>query len=196
MTAEPLPAHDQVDVDELDERRRLEAEVRAAELAETGRPALEHPLPDGVSDTFTFTCPCEATVHVVGGVEQPHDCPLTDAQKQALRDLAAAEVDDQADDDQAAGADQPAQIDVLDLAQLILVGANNRLGERSAPPVEKQIALGQALATLELARWTRAQYALNQQMAGLAMQQAAQQQAVARGPAGIVVPHLAPSRRG
>jgi hypothetical protein len=42
-----------------------------------------------VTDTFTFTCECEATVNVVGGVQQPHDCPLTEDERQAIRDAAA-----------------------------------------------------------------------------------------------------------
>lgn len=50
-------------------------------------------LPEGVTDTFTFTCQCEATVSVVGGVQQPHDCPLTEAERQAIRDAAAEAFD-------------------------------------------------------------------------------------------------------
>lgn len=46
-------------------------------------------LPEGVTDTFTFTCECEGTISVVGGVQQAHDCPLTEAQRQAIRDAAA-----------------------------------------------------------------------------------------------------------
>lgn len=47
----------------------------------------------GVTDTFTFTCECEATVSVVAGTQQPHDCPLTEAERQAIRDTAAEAFD-------------------------------------------------------------------------------------------------------
>ena len=40
----------------------------------TDLPRLAHPLPDGVSDTFVCPCiDCGETLHVVGGVQQPHE---------------------------------------------------------------------------------------------------------------------------
>lgn len=34
-----------------------------------------------VSWTFSYTCPCSRTVHVVNGVEQPHICAPISAQQ-------------------------------------------------------------------------------------------------------------------
>jgi hypothetical protein len=145
-------------------------------------------LPAGVSDTFTFTCPCEATVHVAEGVEQPHDCPLSEAQRQALRDVAAAE--------QEATAEQPQGVDPLQLASMLLVNANNVLAKRgTGVPVERQIALAQAIATVELAQATRLAYQLNREMAQLAVNDRNAAIAKQAGPAGIVIPHLAPQGR-
>jgi hypothetical protein len=139
-------------------------------------------LPAGVSDTFTFTCPCEATVSVVDGQEQPHDCPLTEPERQAIRDAAAAELDDEQES-------QPQGVDPLQLASMLCVRANNVLARRpEGGPLERQIALAQAIATVELAQATRAQYQLNVQMAQLAVNDRNAAIAKASGPAGIVVP--------
>ena len=151
----------------------------------TEAPPSTTDLPDGVSDTFTFTCPCEATVQVIASVEQPHDCPLTEEQRQAIRDTAADEQP----------AEHPQGVDPLQLASMLLVNANNTIAKRgSGGPVERQIALAQAIATVELAQATRLQYQLNLQMAQMAVDARNAAAAKAAGPAGIVVPNMVPGR--
>lgn len=199
------------------------------------------PTLEGVSDTFTFTCPCQATVQVTGGVEQPHDCPLTEPERQAIRDAAAAELDADSDacdclgqiraiggidmphddcrivdederqrlraqaaerfqeslaSDAGGQADEQAAqgVDPLQLASALCINAHNFLAGRDKPPVEKQVALAQAIATVELARATRMQYQLNLELAQLAVGD--RNAAIARqaGPSGIVVPSIVPGR--
>lgn len=151
-------------------------------------------LPSGVTDAFTFTCPCEATVHVAGGVEQPHDCPLTEPERQAIRDAAADELVGEGLDDEPAGQQQQQGVDPLQLASMLCVHANNFLAGRDKPPVEKQIALAQAIATIELAQATRMAYQLNLEMAQLAVNDRNAAVAKQAGPAGIVVPSMVPGR--
>lgn len=190
MTAEPQP------VDELEERRRIEAEAG--------------PTITGVSDTFTFTCPCEATVLVAGGAELPHDCPLTEEQRQEIRD-ANAELDCTECvvtvngltpcDEHAEPDDGTVQVDPLAMSMQLLSEAFVEIRSREQRKVKvllsDKIALGRALAANVQAHATRASASMQQQIATVQLADRdaamrAQHEAAerAKGPAQIVVPQL------